>query len=415
MNIKQKELSRYNIAIQENFFWNRNSSFTVADLFCGVGGLSLGFVQAGFRICLACDNDKLACDTLRFNHPEVPRSKILNGTVKQYLPHLKEVAEEATDVLLGGPPCQGFSYANHRSPANDPRNKLYRDFIDAAKVLTPKIIVMENVRGMLRIADLVCKDFEKISLKINGSKESYKISYRMLNAYDFGVAQKRERIIFICVRTDILRKNEIDPELLFDDINSVCKTKDRFTLGAALDKIRQLEPPNQMHVGEVDKKEWGCKVEVNPYRGNETKYLRQINLNRSIRYIYNHKARYCSKLNHEIYSLMKQGDDGTCKSISHIFPYHNRNNIFKDKYFRLYEDRPCRTITAHMRSDCHSHIHPRQHRALSPREAARVQSFPDDYLFLGPYLMPYKHIGNSVPPLMSRIIAKSIKKFLKNT
>ena len=102
----------------------------------------------------------------------------------------------------------------------------------------------------------------------------------------------------------------------------------------------------------------------------------------------------------------------TDEKIKDIMPYAHRNHCFKDKYFKLYADRPCRTITAHLRMDCHSHIHPYQVRSLTPREAARAQSFPDDYLFLGAYLKTYMQIGNAVPPMMANGIAKIIKKYL---
>ena len=93
-------------------------------------------------------------------------------------------------------------------------------------------------------------------------------------------------------------------------------------------------------------------------------------------------------------------------------PYKHRNHIFKDKYFKLIENKPSRTITAHLKMDCHSHIHPRQVRSITPREAARIQSFPDDYVFLGAYLKTYMQIGNAVPPVMARGIAKILKKYL---
>ncbi len=127
--------------------------------------------------------------------------------------------------------------------------------------------------------------------------------------------------------------------------------------------------------------------------------------------MFNHKARFSSENDREIYKRLKQGRDATCESIEDIMPYSHRNHVFKDKYFKLYEDRPSRTITAHMKMDCHSHIHPTQTRSLTPREAARVQSFPDDYLFMGTYLKTYMQIGNAVPPLMSQVFAKVFKRF----
>ena len=109
---------------------------------------------------------------------------------------------------------------------------------------------------------------------------------------------------------------------------------------------------------------------------------------------------------------MEQGQDSTVESVADIMPYSHRNHCFKDKYFKLIADRPSRTITAHLKMDCHSHIHPFQIRSLTPREAARVQSFPDDYFFLGAYLKTYMQVGNAVPPMMARGIASIIKKYI---
>lgn len=141
-------------------------------------------------------------------------------------------------------------------------------------------------------------------------------------------------------------------------------------------------------------------------------YLNLINQGRIIPFLYNHKARYVNDVNYEIYKRLNPGDNATDEKIKDIMPYAHRNHCFKDKYYKLVENKPCRTITAHMRMDCHSHIHPTQVRSLTPREAARVQSFPDDYLFLGAYLKTYMQIGNAVPPIMAREIAECIKIYL---
>ena len=137
-----------------------------------------------------------------------------------------------------------------------------------------------------------------------------------------------------------------------------------------------------------------------------------INGGREIPFVFNHKARYASPTNYEIFRRLKQGEDGTSASIAGIMPYERRKNIFKDKYYKLIADKPCRTITAHLRMDCLSHIHPTQVRTITPREAARVQSFPDDYMFLGAYLKTYMQIGNAVPVLMARQIATILKKYI---
>ena len=165
-------------------------------------------------------------------------------------------------------------------------------------------------------------------------------------------------------------------------------------------------------MNEIDSDTCGKKVDVNQFEHNQNEYLKLINIGRNIPYIYNHKARYVNDINYDIYRLLNPGDDASDEKIIDIMPYKHRLHCFKDKYFKLYPDRPCRTITAHLRMDCHSHIHPFQIRALTPREAARVQSFPDDYVFLGAYLKTYMQIGNAVPTMMARGIAHVIKEFL---
>ena len=223
----------------------------------------------------------------------------------------------------------------------------------------------------------------------------------------------RLMMIFFAFRCDISEALAIRPEDVFNMISDYNENGKRYILRDVLEGVRELEPPHTMNVGEVDTEESGRKIDINPYMGTENGYLQLINQNREIPLVFNHKARYCSLLNHEIYSRMAQGDDATSECIADIMPYAHRNDKFKDKYFRLYEDRPCRTITAHLRSDCHSHIHPTQARALTPREAARAQSFPDDYLFLGPYLKTYIQIGNAVPVVMARGIARVIRHILE--
>ena len=127
----------------------------------------------------------------------------------------------------------------------------------------------------------------------------------------------------------------------------------------------------------------------------------------------NHKARYNNDRDIEIYGRMEPGDRSDDPKIADIMPYARRNGIFKDKYFKLENDKVCKTITAHMKFDCNMYIHPTQARGLTPREAARVQSYPDDYFFRGAYTKTYMQIGNSVPPLLGRAIAQVIKGYMK--
>lgn len=387
---------------------NRDA-LTLVDLFCGAGGLSLGFKQCGYKTVFANDFDPLCIETYKYNHPEIPSDRIVCGDIRLIADHIDRYVPEPVDVVVGGPPCQGFSSANkHHRVIDDPRNELYKYFLKATARLAPKIVVMENVKGMLKVADQVVEDYGRIQITLNGRTLSYTVSYELLNSADFSVAQSRERLIYIAIRSDLVEELGITPSAVFATIRENNSRKPVFNLSSALEGVRSLVAPHKMNVGEIDTEEGGRKIDANPFCGNENEYLSLINQGRVIPLVFNHKARYCSELNYEIYKRMNPGDDATDPKIADIMPYAHRNDKFKDKYYRLYADRPCRTITAHLRSDCHSHIHPTEDRAITPREAARVQSFPDDYLFLGPYLKTYIQIGNAVPTLMAREIAQVI-------
>lgn len=388
-------------------------ALTLVDFFCGAGGLSLGFIQEGFNVKLANDIEDVCIETYRYNHPELSTDKLVQGDIKQIVDHISEYINEDIDVVVGGPPCQGFSEANRQRIIDDPRNKLYKYFIEAVEKILPKFVVMENVKGMMKVANQVVEDYESLSVERNGRIFTYTVSYKMLNSQDFSVAQSRERLIYVAVRNDITEKTGVCPEDLFNIIERSCKGKRIFTLNDALADIKPLDAPRVKNTNEIDSDTTGKKIDANYFKSHTNDYLKLINEGREIEYLFNHKARYVNDINYEIYRRLEPGDDATDSKIKDIMPYAHRNHCFKDKYYKLQGDRPCRTITAHLRMDCHSHIHPTQVRALTPREAARVQSFPDDYLFLGAYLKTYMQIGNAVPPMMARGIARSIRSVLE--
>lgn len=385
---------------------------TFADFFAGAGGLSCGFTQAGFRVCFANDFEEVCVRTYRYNHPEIPIDKVVKDDIRKIANNVQDYIDEDVDVVVGGPPCQGFSSANQQRIIDDPRNELYKYYIECVKKILPKFVVMENVRGMLKVADQVVEDYESIEEKKNGFTYSYTVSYKILNSLDFSVAQSRERLIYIAIRNDVAEKKDITPKAIFEEICGENEDRPHYLLRDALEYIKPLDAPRIKNTNEKDDERTGKKIDVNYYSGDESPYLKLINDGRSIPVLFNHKARYVNDINYEIYRLLNQGDDASDPKISGIMPYSNRLHCFKDKYFKLVADKPSRTITAHLRMDCHSHIHPYQIRAITPREAARCQSFPDDYLFLGPYLKTYMQIGNAVPCLMAKGIANVIKKYL---
>lgn len=391
---------------------NKNNKPTFADFFAGAGGLSCGFSQAGFKVRFANDFEDVCVRTYRYNHPELKSNKVVKGDIRNIVDHIEDFVDDPIDVVIGGPPCQGFSSANQQRIIDDPRNELYKYYIKAVSKILPKFVIMENVKGMLKVAEQVVEDYGNIKEHRDGKVYTYVVAYKLLNSVDFSVAQSRERLIYIAIRNDVVKEKNITPSAIFEEIEAANIGKQHFVLRDALEAIKPLDAPRVKNTNEVDDDKTGKKIDLNTYDGNENAYLRLINNNRVIPLLYNHKARYVNDINYDIYRLLNQGDDASDPKISDIMPYKNRLHCFKDKYYKLVADRPSRTITAHLRMDCHSHIHPFQIRAITPREAARCQSFPDDYLFLGAYLKTYMQVGNAVPCLMAKGIASVIKKYI---
>ena len=377
---------------------NHLQDFTMVDLFCGAGGLSLGFVQEGFYAALANDIEECCVDTYAHNHPETPRDHIILGDIRNVVADLgKLMANEEVDIVVGGPPCQGFSMANRQRLIDDPRNYLYKNYIEVVKKLRPKFFVMENVKGMFGVSGQVKEDFQRIG---------YEVECKVFNAKDFGVPQNRERLIYIGNRIGI------DNSKIIEEIEAIAQESKKYVLKDAIYGLRPLKALRIRNSTELNSEESGGKIERNNEELVMNEYLNLINAGRTIPVVCNHKARYNNDRDIEIYSRLFQGDRADDPKIADIMPYANRNDIFKDKYFKLEEDKVCKTITAHMKFDCNMYIHPTQARGLTPREAARVQSYPDDYFFRGSYTKTYMQIGNSVPPLLGRAIAAVIKKYL---
>lgn len=375
------------------------NSLKMVDLFCGSGGLSLGFTQEGFTTVLANDIQEVCVDTYAHNHPETPRNRIILGDIKEkVVDHLDELLEDvAVDIVVGGPPCQGFSMANRQRLIDDPRNKLYKYFVQTVEKVKPPFFVMENVKGMLSVKDQVIEDFEKIG---------YNVVAHILNAKNFGVPQNRERLIYIGNRVGE------DNEQVFREIEELSRKIPDHVLSDALFGLRALKASTRKNSTDLDTEESGRKID-HDYIQKQNEYISYINQGRHYPAVLNHKARYNNDRDIEIFRRLNPGDKSTDPKIADIMPYSRRNGIFKDKYFKLEPDKVCKTITAHMKFDCNMYIHPYQARGLTPREAARVQSYPDDYFFRGAYTKTYMQIGNSVPPLLGRAIATVLKKYIE--
>jgi DNA (cytosine-5)-methyltransferase 1 len=386
----------------------------VIDLFCGAGGLSHGFVEAGFKVRLALDNNKESIDTYTYNHAETPYKNILNCDIQTVVSQIDEYLDADIDVVMGGPPCQGFSSANKQRVVNDKRNVLYKQFVTVIEKAMPKVALMENVPGILPYANQIMQDLGNISGNIKGKSVSYISNYKILDSSSFGIPQRRKRIFFLAIRKDIAKNKQITPDQIFQDIIYAGSKYRKHTLAEALCGLKTLKAPSEKNTTEKNDEFSGCKIEINNHEKSQNHYLKRLNKKNKIHeFVFNHKARYLNDVNREIYKRLNQGEDATNHKIKDIMPYAHRNNIFKDKYYKLYANKPSRTITAHLKMDCHSHIHPYEVRSITPREAARIQSFPDNYFFLGAYLKTYQQIGNAVPPLLANCIAQVLKKHIK--
>lgn len=379
-----------------------NRSYRLIDLFAGCGGLSLGLEQAGFETIFYNEIIPTYALTYRFNRPNLPESNGYIGDINKLneeLPnheHLWGGIEGDVDLVCGGPPCQGFSMANRQRVIDDPRNNLYKAYLTFLRAVRPKFFIMENVKGMAQRINEIKENFREYL----GS--DYKVDCRLFNAKDFGVPQNRERLIFIGNRLNI------EPASVFDAIEKRKRTP--FLLRDALVGLPHLETRPEKNKGDLEDIRYGLSERYFDYVVND--FYRFINGERIITKLYNHKNRYNNPRDVEIFRRLPQGANSLHESIQDIMPYGRRNDIFKDKYFKLQEDQVCKTITSHMKFDCNMYIHPWEARGLSPREAARIQTFPDDYVFKGAQNLWYAQIGNAVPVKLAEAIGSSIMSFL---
>jgi len=377
---------------------NKKRNFAFADLFAGCGGLSLGLEQAGFNGVFVNEIEEVFAETHYFNH-NIPVENYFVGDINELVSDFSkiEVSLKNLDLVCGGPPCQGFSMANRQRVIDDPRNSLYKSYLKFLQETKPKFFIMENVKGMANKIDEILIDFNQYL------ENSYNIHYSIFNAKDFGLPQNRERFFIIGNRIGV------DTKIIFEDIKNE-KTETKFVLKNALKDLPILKPKNIKNNNDIENEDFGFYI--TQLKTSSNKYLDFINNSRKVNYVFNHKNRYNNERDIEIYSKLPQGENSLHQSIADIMPYTSRNHMFKDKYYKLDETKVCKTITSHMKFDCNMYIHPSQSRGLSAREAARVQTFPDDFLLRGSQNKWYAQVGNAVPVKLAEIIGKHIIKHL---
>lgn len=340
--------------------------YNVLDLFCGCGGLSLGFEEAGYNVLLGIDIWEDALKTYAYNHKHsktlcADMSTLRGEDVKDI------VGDNSVDVIIGGPPCQGFSIAGKRI-VNDDRNKLYKGFVRMVEYFKPKAFVMENVPNILSIGDgavreTIINDFKSLG---------YTVETKVLTASDYGVPQNRRRAVFVG-----LTKGNFD-----------------FDIPMVAEKVTTEEALSDLPEQSIED---GGKYSVESTSG----YQKLMRIN-SIG-VYNHEVTQHNEQTVRIISMVPDG--GNYKDLPKEFQETRKVHI---AWTRLNSKRPSITIDTGHRH----HFHYKWNRVPTVRESARIQSFPDDFIFLCSKTSQYKQVGNAVPPLMAKAIAEQLKKQL---
>lgn len=394
---------------------SNKKKYKVIDLFSGAGGFGLGFKMAGYNLCLSLEIDKWATDTLSENNKN--GMIILKDDIRNYKTRkdILDACKTIPDVVIGGPPCQGFSNAgSFKRKSNDPRNSLFKEFAKWVQYLQPTIFIMENVKGILSRCD---SDGIKIieSIRNTFSDVGYSnLNIWTLNAAEYGVPQLRERVFIVGHKRNIDIEPPVKTHYIYKREKGLKKAVTVKKAISDLPKISASEGQEMMEYKIKPKSEYKMWA-----RGDQT-------------ILHNHAAMKHTKRIIERFSHINIGE-----SILHVpnkYKEKKRNGngkISEQSYNmnnrRLDPNKPSCTIPASFYS---CFIHPSLNRNITAREAARLQSFPDNYRFMGKrtlisskllkrsgsphynYLSQYNQIGNAVPPLLSKAIAEHIYSFL---
>jgi DNA (cytosine-5)-methyltransferase 1 len=442
------------------------ATYRVLDLFAGIGGLSYGFEVADtpagerlFQLVCAVEKDDYACETLRLNlerrgcDPGVVLENDL--TVDETHSKIVDVCSGEVDLIVGGPPCQSFSSIGPRSAApkvrekwiKDGRDLYYEEYVALVTELKPKFLVFENVKGILskrdgdgrKYVDAIVEAIEECGyrLDVEGSRGKYLV----LNTADYGVPQIRERMIIVANRLGL--ENPY-PRPTHSKNGLVPGTLPWVTLRDAIGDLPPVKPKITFTGLSVDEQQRVAEENLGRYRGEEAvpyhwarfrehwsqlpkqgqEFLDFIKPRSDDALLTAQVARGQQATDIKLFGSLPAGftskqvfylQDPDLVRLRTLIKYDMGS--FKDKYRKQNWDSPCTTIFAHMQKDGNRFIHPDndQARTLTVREAARVQSFPDDFLFTAPGNVRYKYIGNAVPPLLARAIAGAIAAVLKGS
>jgi len=346
------------------------------DLFAGCGGLSRGFLDAGFNVLLGVDNTQSALETFEYNHNGAKSLNLDLSDFKNFNVMREMVNNVTIDMIIAGPPCQGFSLTGPRN-FDDPRNKLYLSVFESVKQFRPKAFVIENVTGMATLYNGKIKD-EIIN---RFSKLGYNVTCKIMCAADFGVPQIRKRLIFVGLKKKFGEFGFPHPIYNIDDY---------ITCSEAISDLpsRENEIGNEQDIYiSKPKSEYQKKM-----RGN-------------CKTLYNHVATNHTNMVKETISQVPEG--GNYKDLPKGV---GESRKFNEAWTRYHSQKPSKTIDTGHRN----HFHYKYNRVPTIRENARLQSFPDDFVFLGTRTQQNRQVGNAVPPLLGYYLGIEIKKYIGN-
>ncbi len=406
----------------------RTGAFTYIDLFCGCGGFSLGLDRAGLKCLAAIDHDPHAIATFKQNIRGVEH--VLERDLTGFQPEdLKKIIGTAkVDIIIGGPPCQGFSRvrmvdgSNHgKRTVEDPRRLLYKNYLHYVEFFQPSIFVMENVPGIRSAADGAFF----AAVQADARKLGYRVHSAAVCAWHHGVPQKRERQLIIGTACDlpIFSTNVHVPQTHEDPAEPVSGRRPKEQRGGR-GRPRILEKPVTLWeaIGDLPPVRAGggeFRAEYDVGRGAEhfevygRRYLMDVLQVHKSEALTAHVARPHSERDLRDFDRLREGETShgaIARGVKMEFPYDRGH--FKDRYTRQHRDGLCSTIVAHLSKDGLMFIHPTQRRSLTVREAARVQSFPDWFLFPEPRTIAFRLVGNAVPPLLGEAIGRGLKRYL---
>lgn len=399
----------------------KKKNYTFIDLFAGCGGLSEGFYRLGYKALAHVEINHWACETLRqrmrfYGYKNIESEVIEHDITDDDIIELidKAVNKRDVDVIIGGPPCQAYSTAGRvrdsKGMATDPRNYLFESYVKILEHYRPKFFVFENVTGLLSAKVDGNYIFPKI-IKALGNEYNVLDNPKLLvhNTADYGVPQIRKRVIIMGVRKDI---DNVDVSSLYADVvkthwnpdTNETERKGRLHFVDVKEAIGDLPPVEPGNDASTDSFNYPCNND----------FLKRIG-KKGVYPLLDHIARRNNAMDRERFVMMIKNHWSFGQLRREMPQYeHEHARVFDNSYVVQWWDLPSKTILAHIWKDGFQFIHPdeAQARTFTVREAARIQSFPDDFEFAGSRGEKYKQIGNAVPPLFAEALAKSVRKNL---